>query len=127
MAHFILEYSANLDPETLDLQALFAKFHAVAVASGLFPIAGLRSRAHVCEHFRVADGTPDYGFVHLMVRLGAGRTEAQKKTVCKAIFEAMCGHLNPLYEQQGLAISMEMSELPEILKFNQNNLRDYIK
>lgn len=126
MAHFILEYSANLDTNTLALDKLLEHLVQAAVDTGLFPLAGIRSRAHRCEHFRVADGSPDYGFVHLHVKLGTGRTEEEKKAAAKAFFDTLSTHLQPLYEQQGLAISFEMTELPATLKYNQNNLRDYM-
>jgi 5-carboxymethyl-2-hydroxymuconate isomerase len=126
MAHFILEYSANLDSAALALNPLFEKLHQAAVDTGLFPLGGIRSRAHRCEHFRVADGNPAYSFVHLQVKIGAGRTEEEKQAAAKSFFSVLSEHLNTLYEQQGMAISLEMTELPVALKYNQNNLRDYL-
>ena len=126
MAHFIVEYSANLDADVLKLDKLFETLHQAAVGTGLFPLAGIRSRAHRCEHFRVADGNPEYGFVHLHIKLGAGRNRQQKESSAKAFFEALSAHLKPLYQRQGLAISFEMTELPIALKYNQNNLREYL-
>lgn len=126
MAHFILEYSANLDSEQLNLDVLFEKLHKAAVDTSLFPLAGIRSRAHRCENFRIADGDAKHGFVHLQVKLGAGRTEDEKSSAAKAFFEVLGKHLNPVYNQQGLAISFEMTELPVTLKYNKNNLRDYL-
>jgi len=126
MAHFILEYSANLDPGELDVDVLFEKLHVAAVDTSLFPLAGIRSRAHRCEHFRIADGNAKHGFVHLQVKLGAGRSEDEKRSAAEAFFKVLGAHLNPLYEQQGLAISFEMTELPSTLKYNKNNLRDYL-
>jgi len=126
MAHFILEYSSNLDPGKLDLDALFEKLHLAAVNTTLFPLAGIRSRAHRCEHFRIADGDAKHGFVHLQVKLGAGRSEEEKQAAAKSFFEVLGSHLDPIYEHQGLAISFEMTELPVTLKYNKNNLRDYL-
>ena len=125
MPHFILEHSANLDDE-LNLSGLFATLTETAVATGVFPLAGIRCRAHRCEHYHLADGNPDFGFVHLQIKLGAGRTDQEKQGAAEAIFQALKDHLQPLYEQQGLAISFEMTELPVTLKYNHNNLRNYI-
>lgn len=127
MAHFIFEYSANLKTEALGFDELFSKLHTAAIATELFPLAGIRSRAHCCEDFRVADGNPDYGFVHLQVKLGAGRSESEKSSAAESFFAVLSEHLEPLYQQQGLAISFEMTELPTTLKYNKNNLRDYLK
>jgi 5-carboxymethyl-2-hydroxymuconate isomerase len=126
MAHFILEYSSNLNPDELDLNGLFGKLHQAALDTKLFPLAGIRSRAHRCEHFRVADGDTAHGFVHLHVKLGTGRTDAEKKAAADSFFDVLGLHLNPIYEQQGMAISFEMNELPSILKYNKNNLRNYL-
>jgi len=125
MAHFILEYSENLANKSLDLDALFAQLIEEAVGTGIFPLAGIRCRAHKCEHFRVADGSADFGFVHLNVRIGSGRSEDDKARAAKVLFGVLSEHLSVIYDSQGLAISFELTELPTH-KFNQNNLRDYL-
>ncbi|NQY89778.1 MAG: 5-carboxymethyl-2-hydroxymuconate isomerase [Colwellia sp.] len=125
MPHFILEHSGNLTNESLDLDGLFSRLIDEAVGTGIFPLAGIRCRAHNCEYFRVADGTPSFGFVHLHVRIGSGRSEEQKASAAKMLFGVLTEHLSALYESQGLAISFELTELP-VHKFNQNNLRDYL-
>lgn len=125
MPHFVLEHSGNLSNESLDLDGLFTRLIDEAVATGIFPLAGIRCRAHNCEHFRIADGTASFAFVHLNVRIGAGRSEEQKASAAKLLFAVLTDHLSAIYESQGLAISFELTELP-IHKFNQNNLRDYL-
>ncbi|MDX2368540.1 MAG: 5-carboxymethyl-2-hydroxymuconate isomerase [Colwellia sp.] len=125
MPHFILEHSGNLTNESLDLDGLFTRLIDEAVGTGIFPLAGIRCRAHNCEYFRIADGTPTFGFVHLHVRIGSGRTEEQKASASKVLFAVLTEHLAALYESQGLAISFELGELPAH-KFNHNNLRDYL-
>ena len=125
MAHFIVEYSANLDENRLDLNGLFAKLHRAAVKTKLLPLAGLRSRAYRCEHFYVADGASQFGFVHLEFKLSSGRCPEKKQLIADALFATLTDHLQHIYDTQGLAISFEMSELPAI-KANKNNLRDYL-
>lgn len=108
------------------MAGLFENLTDTAVATGVFPLAGIRCRAHRCDHYRVADGNPQFGFVHLQVKLGPGRTEQEKQDAAEAIFQTLKNHLQPLYDQRGLAISFEMTELPVSLKYNHNNLRDYL-
>lgn len=126
MAHFILEYSDNLADKGLDLERLFTRLIDEAVGTGIFPLAGIRCRAHNCEHFRVADGTQTFGFVHLNVRIGSGRSEEEKARASKVFFDVLSNHLSVIYDSQGLAISFELTELSSH-KFNKNNLRDYLK
>ncbi len=73
MAHFIVEYSANLPREQIDPQVLLGKLIEAAVQTGIFPQAGCRGRAYASEDFFVADGRAEFAFVHLQVRMGAGR------------------------------------------------------
>lgn len=125
MPHFILEHSGNLEDKQLNVDTLFSDLIDTAVSTGIFPLAGIRCRAHKCEQFRIADGTKSFGFVHLNVRIGSGRTEEQKASSAKLLFSVLTEHLASIYDSQGLAISFELTELPEH-KFNKNNLRDYL-
>ncbi len=126
MAHFILEYSSNLSREKLQLEALFEQLHNAAIGTELFPLAGIRSRAHPCDDFRVANGDPGFAFAHLEVRIGHGRTDQEKQYASTVIFDAFSKALDHIYQAQGLAISFELNELPSQYKYNQNNLRDYL-
>jgi len=44
-----------------------------AVDTGIFPLGGIRVRAIRCEHFAIADSTPHFGFLAMVLRLGEGR------------------------------------------------------
>lgn len=125
MAHFVLEYSANILPETLDLQTLFAKLHQVAVDTGLFPLKGIRSRAYACHEYRLADGNPEHIFVHLTVLLGAGRSLEERERAAKSFFQVLEVHFASCFSR-GVAMSFEMKELEPVLKYNKNNLQDYL-
>lgn len=118
MAHFIYEYSANLSEDTLDLPGLMETMHSVAADTGIFPLSGMRSRAVRCEYFRVADGAPDKGFINLSMKVGRGR-DLDTRTACgELLFKALLAHLQPLLERQPIAVSFEMRELDEHVKFN---------
>lgn len=52
MPHFIVECSDNIREEA-DLPRLFAKVNPALAATGIFPLAGIRSRAHWVD---TADG-----------------------------------------------------------------------
>ena len=121
MAHFIYEYSANLDEALLDMPGLMKKMHDAAVTSEIFPLSGVRSRAMKCDYFRVADGAPDKGFINLSMKVGRGRDEAIRQQVGELFWKVMLEHLAPLMANQPVACSLEMRELEEYVKFNHRN------
>ena len=53
MPHIIIEYSANLE-ERLGLDGLMDTLHAAALVTGVFPLGGLRVRAHRADRYRIA-------------------------------------------------------------------------
>jgi 5-carboxymethyl-2-hydroxymuconate isomerase len=121
MPHFILEYSRNLEDD-LDLDALFRELRAVALETGIFPLAGIRFRAHACESYLVADGNPENAFVHLTLKLGHGRPLEVRRAAGEKLFEALTRALDGIFEKRPLAISFEMRELDPDLSFKKNNL-----
>lgn len=73
MPHIVIEYSANLEDEVRPMRLVEA-LHAAALETGVFPLAGLRTRAARREHYLVADGDPENAFVAVSVRIGEGAT-----------------------------------------------------
>jgi len=126
MAHFVLEYSDNIDAELLDVQGLFAKLHDAAHRSGIFPLKGVRSRAYVCRDFRIADGNPEHMFVHLSFLIGVGRSPDEKERVSKQFFDVLTTHFASCFNVRGVAMSFEMRELEAVYKYNKNNIEDYM-
>lgn len=122
MAHFIYEYSANLPAEQLDLQGLMAKMHTAAAATGVFPLSGMRSRAIRCDDYRIGDGNPNHGFLNLSMKVGHGRELETRMAMGRALFELLIEHLQPVFASRGLAVSFEMRELEEHVKFNHRNI-----
>ena len=72
MPHFTLEYSANLD-KLVDMGAAVEVVRKAAVETGIFPLGGIRVRAVKCEHYAIADGGKNFGFLAMVLRLGEGR------------------------------------------------------
>ena len=126
MAHFVLEYSDNISADILNLQTLFAQLHQAAMATGIFPLKGIRSRAYACHDYRMANGNPEHIFVHLTVLLGAGRSLEERELAAKSFFKVLEAHFASCFESRGVAMSFEMKELEPVLKYNKNNLQDYL-
>lgn len=126
MAHFILEYSDNIPADMLNIPLLFENLHNRALETGLFPLKGIRSRAHPCSDFRVADGNPDHVFAHLSFLIGDGRSLEDRERAAKALFAVFTGHFDTLCHLRGVALSFEMRELAPVTKYNKNNVADYL-
>ena len=75
----------------------------------------------------MADGHPDNAFVHIMLRVGHGRTLETRKQACDAIFATACAGLEATYERIPLGISLEMQEVDAVLTCKKNNLHEYVK
>ena len=126
MPHLIVEYSANLEPE-LDVPALVRAVHETALATGVFPIGGVRTRAARRDHYRIADGHPDNRFVHLDIKIAAGRPLDVRKRAGDAMFKAVTDALAGLFAKYPLGISMEIMEINPDTSWKQNNLHQIVE
>lgn len=126
MAHAIVEYTANLDAET-DIDALLAAINGTLIAQAVFPLGGIRSRAIRLDHYRMSDGAADYAFVHVTLKIGAGRDEATKRKACDELFEAIKRHFAELYARRLLALSMELHEFDEHGTYKHNNVHAHLR
>lgn len=125
MPHFIVEYSTNIENK-VEIPELLEKLHNVAVETGVFPLGGLRSRVIPCDQYRIADGHPDNAFVHVSMRIGAGREPAVLKGACERIFEVITDHFGPLQASGPLALSYEIREMNKDLNFRKTNIREHM-
>lgn len=126
MPHLNIEYSANLADE-LDVQALVDQIHATALETGIFPLGGVRTRAEARCHYRIANGDPRAGYIHMIVRIGAGRDFEARRSAGERIFQALCDCTSSLYEARPLALSFELHEIPSDMAWRKNNLHELLK
>lgn len=126
MPHLIVEYSANIE-QRIDLDALLDKLHACALATGVFPIGGLRVRAHRADAYRIADKHPDNGFVHVTAMIGHGRPLDVQQRAGQELLAALTDHLEPLFAASPLAISLVIQEMHPVLNFKKNNIHQHVK
>ncbi|MEQ8262760.1 5-carboxymethyl-2-hydroxymuconate isomerase [Pseudohaliea sp.] len=121
MPHLVLEYSDNLPEEKLAIPDLLETLCHAAVGTGLFQVAGLRARAYCAKHHRVGSGNAVNGFLHVSMMVGRGRTQSERESAAKTLFEALKSHLKPVMAERPVALSFEMRELDDI-KMNFRNL-----
>jgi 5-carboxymethyl-2-hydroxymuconate isomerase len=122
MPHLVVEYTANLKSEG-DIPTLLRKANRVLIdQGGVFPTGGIRSRAIEITDWCIADGEDDYAFVHVTLKIGAGREDTVKRRVTDALFEMIKAHFGDLYAKRYLALSMELVEFSEGGTYKHNNL-----
>ena len=92
LPHLIVEYSANIEDQ-IGLDALLDKLHTSALATGVFPLGGLRVRAHRTDHYRIADKAAENGFVHVTAMIGHGRPLDVQQRAGEQLFAALTEHL----------------------------------
>lgn len=125
MPHFLVEYSANIE-EALAPQRLFEQLTLSAVETGVFELAGIRCRALPRAQYRIADGHPDNAFVHVQLRIGAGRSVETRREAGEAIFAALDDYLSEIFQERALMLSFEIAEIHPDLNFKKSNIRDHM-
>ena len=132
MSHLTLEYSANLRASGRfgELCRKMAQFMTVLRVDGaaVFPPGGGRVRAIPFDEYCIADGTAgDAGFVHAILKIGAGRSDAAKQATCTGLFDIMKAHFAEQFARHGLALSLELNEFSEAGTLKHNNLHARFK
>ena len=126
MPHFTIEYSANLDAR-VDMAEIVEVVRTAAVETGIFPLGGIRVRAVRCEHYAIADGNPQHGFLAMVLRLGEGRDLAARKQAGEHIFRALSVHLDPVFAGSNFALSFDMQINDKETSWKRNNIHDALK
>ena len=126
MPHITAEYSANLDAD-IDAARVVAALHEAALATGVFPLGGLRTRAARRDIFMVADGDPENAFVAVTARIGAGRDAPTRQRVGEALMAALERETAAAFAKRGLALTVEVAETDPVGALKLNNLHQRMK
>jgi 5-carboxymethyl-2-hydroxymuconate isomerase len=126
VTHIVIEHSSNLRRQ-LNLPKFVEAMRQAALATGIFPLGGMRARAYECDPDSIADQHPDHTFVHLCVSVGQGRDHASRRQACEEIFAAACEQLREVHARAPLGISVEMQERDPDARIRHGNIRDYVK
>jgi 5-carboxymethyl-2-hydroxymuconate isomerase len=132
MSHMTLEYSSNLraDGRFGELCRKLAQYMTGLKVEGqpVFPPGGVRVRAVPCDDYCIADGSVEgAGFVHAILKIGAGRSEDAKAATRNGLFDIMKAHFAAQSARQGLALSLEFIEFSESGTLKHNNLHAHFK
>lgn len=108
MPQITLTYTANL-PAAAASRELLLGLHSILATTGGVRLGNCKSRILAVDRFAVGDGGVDEAFVHLDVRLLAGRTTERKRQVG----EEMLALLRAAYGERGggLQITVEIRDI----------------
>jgi 5-carboxymethyl-2-hydroxymuconate isomerase len=126
MPHFTLEYSANLDT-CVDMAEIVDVVRKAAVETGIFPIGGIRVRAVRCEHYAIADGNPDLGFIAMVLRLGEGRDLPTRQKAGAHVFNALASFLDPVFAKSKFALSFDIQINDKEMSWKRNNIHEALQ
>lgn len=119
MPHLVALYTRELDA-LIDMGVLCRDLAdamlAVKDEAGrqVFPTGGTRVLAYPAAHSAVADGTRDYLFVYLNVRMARGRSAAVHQAVGAAVTGAAKARLQPLFETRHIGLTVQIDEGHEV-------------
>jgi 5-carboxymethyl-2-hydroxymuconate isomerase len=125
VTHLVIEHSSNLRRQ-LNLPKFVEAMRQAALATGIFPLRGMRARAFESDPDADAHQRPDHAFVHLSLSVGQGRDHASRRQACEEIFAAACEQLREVHAREPLGISVEMQERDPDAGLGQGNIRDYV-
>jgi len=123
--HLSIEYSRNLEAR-LDMPAFLRALRDAAVATGVFPPAGIRVRAFAADHVLIADGDPGHAFIDIAIRLRGGRSSEDKLRATAAIFAAAEAFCAEDLATNSLMLSLEMRDIDPELSPKTSSIRRFL-
>jgi 5-carboxymethyl-2-hydroxymuconate isomerase len=124
MPHLTLEYSDNME---VDVQPLLARLHEEVVATGAINLKGIKSRAIKYAQYRIADGDPDYAFVHVGLLIREGRPVEVQKEATRRVMKVLKETFGHLFEKRRLSLTVDLKEMREGIALTEHNIPDKTK
>jgi 5-carboxymethyl-2-hydroxymuconate isomerase len=126
MPHLMIDYSANVEPD-VDIGALCDTLRDVAASIDAFPLAGVKVRAVRVDHYSIADGNPEHGFIDISVRIREGRDMQTKQDAAQKIFDATNEFVADVMRRRSLALSLELRDIDAALSPKSGSIRKYLE
>ena len=126
MPHLMIDYSANVEPD-VDLDAFCDTLRNVAASIDAFPLAGVKVRAVRVDHYAIADGNPEHGFIDISVRIREGRDMQTKQNAAQKLFDAANEFVADVMQRRSLALSLELRDINAALSPKSGSIRKYLE
>jgi len=124
MPHLTLEYTDNLE---FDVQPLLARLHDELAATGVINLKGIKSRAIRHTDYRIADGDPDYAFVHIGLLIREGRPLDVQQDAARRMLAVLKATFGQRLETGYLSLSVDIKEMREGIAQTLHNIPDKAK
>ena len=127
MPHLVLLYTPNLETE-LDMSGLCRSLADAMLTvrdeagAQVFPTGGTRVLAYPAAHFAVADGSGDFAFCWLNLRMARGRSEASQQRAGQAVLEAARARFAPVLERRRIGLTLQVDVGAEVFDAKFGNL-----
>ncbi|MCU1359831.1 MAG: hypothetical protein JWN99_1120, partial [Ilumatobacteraceae bacterium] len=95
--------------------------HAAAIATGVAPLDGLRTRVVVHQLYVIADQRPENKFIAVTGRFLQGRSVDDQKRLTAALMDALVEHLGD--DERDISLSVEYNEIDPQTRLNRNTLK----
>jgi 5-carboxymethyl-2-hydroxymuconate isomerase len=125
MPHLAIQHSTHIASE--NMQVLCDDLLSVLVSTKLYPLGGIRVRALPCPASSIADRHPHNAFVDLILRIGAGRSEADKKKTGELLMQAAEAHFATELASPHFALSLEIIEIDPVFSWKTNSIHPRLK
>ena len=126
MPHLMIDYSANVESD-VDMGALCDTLRDVAASIDAFPLAGVKVRAVRVDHYAIADGNPEHGFIDISVRIREGRDMQTKQNAAQKLFDAANEFVADVMQRRSLALSLELRDIDAALSPKSGSIRKYLE
>lgn len=124
MPQLTLEYTDNLK---FDVQDVLARLHSELATTGAINLKGLKSRAVRHSDYRIADGNPEYAFVHVNLLIREGRPIEVKKDASQRVMKVLEDSFGQRFDKSYLSLSVDIKEMNEGIAMTHHNLPDLEK
>jgi 5-carboxymethyl-2-hydroxymuconate isomerase len=125
MPHLTIEYSGNVPAD--DIRWLCKALHQVLVADGAFEEGAVRVRAVCCDIYDIADQHAENAFVAMVLRIGAGRSMAEKSRIGGALVAMAETVFAARLAEPHFALSLDLTENDAAASWKRNTIHPRLR
>jgi 5-carboxymethyl-2-hydroxymuconate isomerase len=116
MPHLTLEYTDNI-PREVNFPSLFSAPHGILADEAGIQAENCKSRCLRLDTYQVGLGGGDQAFVHLTIRILAGRPLGLRQEIARRSLGLLGETYNPALDELDLQITVEVAEMQPVTYF----------